>query len=427
MSDSLQSQLKNLHLLFADALPSDIKVITDYAWTVVKQLNANAKDVDSLTCRQLLADCIKLPIERPSKLYSALLTAAVKVADNHPEFHFATFFRMWGVKNFRPDDAQRLPSRDGKTFPSLVERTARALARSLMLHPEDRPTAEVPSDIVASGSSAGIMALLSTCNLSIRYMMVTRIKETTNKEGRRFRFVTLTSPDGLEIECVTNQLLPHPLHPLPDGKRHYVNIGQLYDCLLRVKQDASSSPMSSSSLSLKEAYLSQTAPSTIFPTEIGYLESIDQQHGHMHIYDSHSRHFVAPIQRFSRERVGDFVRFIPIIPAASKFKTAIIQGTVPSASPEVQTILREIRITSINQDRGFASWELIDKTHPITEQLSPLQLSLGETSPAFTSGYLNLAEDSSSSSSFSSSLYKAFIYLKRGKDRQKRPRVACII
>lgn len=454
MPESVLSHLVDLRKAFSEAAPEDPKVISDYAWTVVKVLLQHSDEIDSTMARQLLADCLRLPIERPSKLYSTLLAAALKVAATYPEFRFAAFLRMWNVANLRPEDNERqhVPgpagSPAGRDFPSLMEKTAKTLAHSLLLHPEDaQALSPSPSAVspVAESSRVDCNSLLSTQGLSIHPMLVTRIKEAVNKEGRKFIFVTLTSPEGLEVECISKQLQPHPLHPLPEGKRHYVNIGQLYDCLLRIKPSSPSpsSPLatvpdvfpsgnpsaaSSSGLTLAEAFLSQQPPTDVFPTEIGYLESIDQQHAHMHIFDSRSRHFVAPIQRFSREKVGDFVRFIPIIPAGSKFKTAIILTTVPSDSSEVLSTLRDIHIININKEKAYATWELTDKTSPITELLSPLQLSLGESSPTFTSGYLNLASvpDISPSDLREGQTFQAFIYLRRGKDKLKRPHISKI-
>ena len=179
-----------------------------------------------------------------------------------------------------------------------------------------------------------------------------------------------------------------------------------------------------SDVTIVSAYLSTHFSTDVFPTAIGYVEAVDEGHGHIHIYDSLSRHFVAHIQRFSKEKAGDFVRFIPIVPQTSMFKSAILLSIVPPSSPEVQNSLREVRITAINKEKGYAVWELTDPEHPITEQLSPLQLAQGETSPSFTSGYLHLTEELSSSLALSS--YKALIYLKRGKDRQKRPHLASL-
>lgn len=424
------SQLADLRKLYAEAQPEDPRVINDYAWTMVKALLHNTSDIDSVTARRLLADCIKLPLQRPSQIYSALLAAAVKVAKVYPEFHFAVFLKMWGQQNLMPEDYEKQTSQDGKSFPSLAERTAKALANSLLLHQEDR----------ALG--------LTATGFSVCPMLVTRIKESTGKDGRKYRFVTLTSQEGIEMECISNLLQPSPLHPLPEGKRHYVNIGQLYDCLLH----STNSTSSSADQKLSLAYLSLQRPTDLFPTAIGYVESIDTAHGHMHIYDNQSRHFVAHILRFSREKVGDFVRFIPVTPLQSRFKTAVILSVMPSSSEEILNVLREIRITQVNKEKHYAAWELIDKEQPITEHLSALQLSQGEASPVFTSGYFsletlpaefpasNVKDSASSVASLSASNNKsqsesyfvqgqhlrAFIYLRRGKDKLKRPHVAVI-
>lgn len=404
--DHILVHLTNLRSLYAEATPSDPKTISDYAWTIVKALLQHCEEIDSVTARQLLAESLQLPTERPSALYSALLAAAIKVANTYPEFRFSTFLKMWNITNLRPEDAVRQQAKDGKSFPSLTERTAKALAHSLLLHPE---TAENGFDLFLANNGIVILP-----------MLVTRVKEAVGKDGRKYRFVTLTSPEGHEVETISHNLQISPLMPLPEGKRHYINIGQLYTCQLRKKTSATD-------VTLHEAFLSYKKAAEIFPAEIGYIEAIDATHGHMHIYDAYSRHFVAPVQRFSKEKAGDFIRFIPIVPQESKFKTAIIQSTIPSLSPssvlslpEREHLLREIRITHINKEKGYAAWELVDKSHPITELLSPLQLSQGETSPSFTSGYLNLTEELS----LSLSSYKAFIYLRRGKDRQKRPHIA---
>lgn len=475
MSDSLHSQLANIRNLFADAAPTDPKMVSNYAWTIVKVILQHCSELGSTTARQLLADCIKLPLQRPSRVYSALLAAAVKVFNTYPDFHFATFLRMWDIANFLVEDKEPQKTQDGRTIPALVSRVAKALGNSLLIHPEDAnipnsSSSEQCTTVVSASASQAVAGyepfntLLSFCGFSIHQMLVTRVKQAEGKDGRKYTFVTLTSPEGIEMECISHNLQPFPIHPLPEGKRHYANIGQLYNCLLRTKSasaavqtnlstgSCSSTPAPGSistpesgghaaEYNLTTAYLSQSKPSEVFPTAIGYIEAIDSAHGHMHVYDNYSRHFVAPVQRFSRERVGDFVCFIPIIPAASKFKTAIIlttvpsssiSATVPSDSSEGLNILREIRITHINKEKGYAAWELVDKEKPITEFLSPLQLSQGETSPSFTTGYLNLTSEGNPQVSESFPLgsispgqtLQAFIYLKRGKDRQKRPHIA---
>lgn len=107
MPESLLSQISNLRKLFSEATPTDPKLVSNYAWTIVKLLLQHTEEVDSVTSRQLLAECLKLSIERPSQLYSALLSAAVKVANVYPEFRFTAFLKLWGIDNLRPEDHER--------------------------------------------------------------------------------------------------------------------------------------------------------------------------------------------------------------------------------------------------------------------------------------------------------------------------------
>lgn len=431
MSDNLLSHLQNLRALFTDAAPEHPKVISDYAWTIVKALLQHIDEIDSYSARQLLADCIKLPLQHPSVLYSALLGAAIKVEMAYPEFRFAAFLRMWGTENLRPEDKMRTSNKDGKSFPSLEERMVKSLAHSMLLHPE---------------TASGFSELIQSQGYSIHRMLVTRLQEVNGKDGRKYRFATLSSPEGLEVEAVTQSFVPSPLQPLPAGKRHYVNIGQLYTVLLKKKTPQPESR--NTPFAIVAAYLSPERAENVFNTMIGYIESIDSQHGHMHIYDAYSRHLVASVLRFSKERAGDFVRFVPIVPQNSKFKSAILLSSISETSvledhtsvlaghkdstvEVAPSLIREIRIVNVNKEKGYASWELVDKSQPITERLSSLQLSQGETSPCFTNGYLTLNADGSPQvpCSFATELltpgqiFRALVYLKRGKDHQKRPRV----
>lgn len=437
---NLKEQLYQLRQLFADAAPTDLKVISDYAWIIAKVLIREHEQIGSVECRQLLADYFQLPVERPSRLHSAILAAAVKVAGTYPEFRFVSFLRMWGLRNLRTEDYE-LQRQDAtppgclapvvKAFPSLADRTSKAVGVSLILHPEDMPVATADA---ADDFPQMIAALLTKYGYSIRPMIVTRIKEAANQDGRKYVFVTLTSADGIEVETVAHNLQPSPFRPLPEGKRHYANVGQLYHVLIRAKgftvrdEPTLMNPDSDSSkpLSFIRAYESVQRASDYFPTAVGYVEAIDANHGHMHVYDQYSRHFVAHVQRFSREQEGDFVRFLPVVPAQSKFKTAVLLNVLSPLSEEVQGILRDIRITAVNTEKGYAAWELTDKEQPITELLSPYQLSQGEQSPGFTNGYLflSIVPENAQQTIAEGSSYKALIYLKRGKDRQKRPFVA---
>lgn len=421
MEESILSQLNNIRQLFAETAPADPQVCAHYGWIIVKALNAESENLGSDLCRQLLADYFKLPLERPSRLHSAILSAATKVASLYPEFRFIPFLRLWDLRNLRPEDYEPViaeHSQEGQsirsTLPSLFSRVAKAYSHARLLRPTE--------DLDAAQFACLQPAITQRGFLPMQPMIVARLKEATNKEGRKFHFATLYTLDGREVECMANQLLPNPLFPLPAGKRHYANIGQLYEVQLRQKPD-------SSELSVVEAFLSQTKAFEVFPTAIGFIEGIDAKHGHMHIYDGYSRHFVAPVQRFSRETAGQFVRFVPVVPADSRFKTAIILGSEPVPEPSATGIVRTIRITAINTEKGYASWQLSDPSNPVVEQLSPLQLSAGESSVSFTQGFLSLAAPPTHYSAHSinpmmpNTEHNVIIYLRRGKDGHKRPHI----
>lgn len=408
----LNAQLEHLRKCFNEAASTDPKVIDDYAWTIVKVLLSNAESVDPKRARQLLADCMRLPYQRPSKLHSALLSAGIKVSEQTNDLHFIPFLNIWNLRNFRSEDHERQANNrePSHPFPSLADRGVRRYALSRLLRPEEQLPEEQLAIIKPELEKSGY--------LPMQQMLVTRLKSAMSKEGRKLLFVTLTSADGTEVECVSSQLKPNPLRVDVRSVRHYVNIGQLYDVIPRMTQKKMDDGVGET-MSIVGAFLSAKRAEEVFDVETGYVEAIDAQHEHIHVYDRHSRHFVAHVLRFSREQVGDFVQFIPVVPKTSKFKTAIITKKTTTPQPSADGIVRTIRITDINEERHFASWQLVDATTPIAELLSPLQISQGETSPSFTSGYLSLTMPLTVGGT-----YNAVVYLRRGKDGQKRPYVA---
>ena len=412
MADTVSTdELKQLRQLFHDTKPTDQQTCERYAWVIVKSIQAHIAELGSVTCRQLLADYLLLPLPCPSRLHSAILSVATQMANTFPDFHFVTFLNRWEVQNIRPEDYEQ-PTIEGNTYPSLAERLIRAYLHALLLRPEET----LPSTPVLDSLLRQHQYLLP------RPMLVTRIKEAKGQDNRRYHFVTLDSPEGLQVECESHTLKPHPLHPVPEGKRHWVNIGQIYDVVLRQKKKTATS--SQPTFAVQQAYISPVHTATIFPTAVGFIEHIDTTHNHIHIYDSQSRHFVASVQRYSYHKAGDFVRFIPVTPLNTRFKTAIIT----SAATAADFPLREIRITAVHPDKNYAVWQLSSPDDTITELLSPLQTRNGEISPSFTSGALftdRLMQPEASMPTVGQSL-KAIIFLKRGKDGQKHPFVPLV-
>ena len=394
MEEDILSKLNELRTLFAEAAPTDARVQEQYAWLICKGINRHAQELGALLCRQLLADAMRLPLSKPSLLYSSLLWSATKVANTFTEFHYVPFLNLWKPdQNLRPEDFQQGKSEDGKTFPSLSERMVRTMLTAQLMRPEEQPA----------------FALEQTFGFhQIKDMVVTKVSQSEVK-GRKMFFVQLTDAEGQVVMAEAHALRPNPL--MPSERKHYVNVGQLYRVLLRDKQDGTE-------CRLVDAVLSAQPLHEVFPVETGYVEHLDAEHGHIHVYDAHSRHFVSSGQRFVKASVGQFVRFIPIVPRQSAFKSAIILGTATMEDFP----MREIRIVQVNPEKQYYLWELTDVSQPITETLSPLQLEKGETSPSFTKGFINMDEAHRWVGGLAQGqLLRAVVFLKRGRDKQKRP------
>lgn len=419
MNESILTQLQNIRQLFAEVAPTDAKTTTDYAWIIVKAINSDAEGIGATFCRQLLADYMDLPIEHPSKVHSALLSAAIRVAAIFKDFHFVSFLNMWNLHNLRPDD-YLLQNSDNveHAFPPLAERMARAYLSACLLRPGEKLDADQKAKVVMILEKMGYLPDLTQ-------LLVTRIKDVTNKEGRLFRFATLVSPEGLEVECLVNNLCPNPWYQLPQGKRHYVNVGQVYDVILREKNKKPGT------FAVAEAYLSSKKISDCFDSVVGYIDNIDKQRSHIHIYDCFSRHFVAPLQRFSREQEGQIVKFVPVIPRNSVFKSAIIldYGTIQEAIDS--GLVREMRITAFDEETSEVSWELTDSSKPITESLTLYQLSHGEDKVSFIAGSTRFPKANQGNNvdcpTRIGETFSAIVYLRRGKDFKKSPYVSKLI
>lgn len=444
MDSNLYEKLTTIHQTLPDVPNEDRQTQINAAWIIVASLLKQPEDAGQLLCRQLLADYMRLPLPRPSKLHSAILGAAIKVARTFPEFRFIPFLALWDLHNLRPEDYNpRYTGEDTRnTIPPLAERIGKAFLMARLLRPDDQLPPEHETAVARLLEAYGF--------LPVQRMLVTRIQQTKSNEGRRFTFVTLTSPEGIEVECTSHQLGINPLHPLPDGRRHYVNEGQVYDVALRLKKQnaASETGTAPAPVTILAAYLSplrihdlvapaqpQAAPTAgkTFTTAVGYIEHIDAEHKHMHIYDALSRHFVAPLMRFSRETEGQFVRFVPIVPRASNFKTAIILGSATAAESAREGLVRNLRVAAISTDRHYATWALADPSRPITEQLSDFQLAKGVASPTFTQGTIDLARITPPQASIVANAhaagtpFAAIVFLRRGSDKKKYPYVLPIV
>lgn len=290
-------------------------------WDIYRYMKQNLADmapepINSEQARGLMACYIKIPMDRPSLLHSLMLGLALKMADKFIDFKLPTFLQLWSWPDMlRPEDKERQTSKDGKTFLSLQEKTERALQHYMLHHSEEREITEEKNGILT--------------------MAATKIFETTTNtthDGKttRRRTVKLIGPHGEEI-LANSHLFPC---------KPWEIMGKLFDVLIRSSKDGNwrAAGIAFSKKSVEE----------VFPPTIGFIDSFDEKHNHFHIFDNLSRHFVAENPP-AKIRVGEFIRFSPIIPQEDKFKSAIV-------------------IHPISYEEGVKSWGILDAMVKFVEE-----------------------------------------------------------
>lgn len=388
-------------------------------WEIVKALNTGVPTISSVEARKLLAEYARL-MQLPASisdsargLHSAILSVAVKMAQVYPDFHFVPFLSLWGLEHLRPEDSEQQTDKTGKKFPSLVERMAKSYAYSLLFHPGEHLESELEALLVGHIQRKGYI-FSSPQSTDIAHTFLATRTFTTEVRGRKMVFVTLLSPDGIEISAEVHTLTTYQ-------KFNYNAIpGTLFSVILRTSD--------SGSMRIEAAI-----PSTlqqidgIFQTGIGYVESIDSSHKHLHIYDSHSRHLVAMQDGFIHDgdRVvsarnigtGTFLKILPVIPREGKFKSAIIIKQLSFDEGAAAFGYRKARITYVDKQKGWCSWELLPGESPIIED--------GTTSPSFTQGYISqhILSDIDINQLSVDTETSLITFLKRGKDGEKHPYV----
>lgn len=417
-----KTQLEQIRALYRSLDVADPRMAERYAWIIVKALRSEEFEADALNSRRYLAEYMQLPLPRPSRIHSAILGAACRMAVRFPDFHFAPFLQMWDVRHLRTEDYAQQRTEEGKVYHSLAERMAKAYMHAILLRPDERLPREQLEVLypIAKGLRY----------ITPRTMMVTSVVKS--ESGRRpMRFAHLIDAEGFELSCEIHALQPHPL-VAPASAQHYVNVGQLYDVLPREKQLASDEAGSSPSVRIESAYLSRGTFGQDFPVAVGYVERYDASHQHYHVFDGASRHLVAHaaqqrLGQYGRPTVheGDYVLFAPIVPKPKSpgervFKSAYILSTYTHEEGAAAFGLRQAKVVYVDLERKFFRWELVDPSQPIVEE--------GTTEPAFTSGFANFGDPRSPHLAHTpppqvGQTVGLIVYLRRGKDGQKRPQV----
>ena len=262
----------------------------DTNWKIYRYLQNNYKTMGSVMARTLLAAYMKLHVKRMSLIDSCMLGMAVKVSETYVDFRLPKFLEAWGYDScLRVQDLQRQTGKDGRQYLSLKERVERALQSYRLHHPEE-----------CKGECEGIMSM---------YAAKVFEKETN---GRKRRYVKLVATNGSELIADSHQF---PCRPWEIS-------GRMFDVLTRVSKQGNER--------VSEIVVSAKRVDEVFSVEVGFVEFIDESHGHIHVYDSQSRHFVADKSACSALKisVGNYVRFCPIIANGDHFKSAAIVGVM---------------------------------------------------------------------------------------------------
>lgn len=348
----------------------------DIGWNIYRYLNANYETMGSQEVRTLLLCYLKLPTSRPSLLHSCILSLAVKIAKKFDDFRFAPFLSYWGSTNLREEDCQPQKGKDGKMYPSLMEKVTHTYL-SARLKFGDTTSEQFDSILTREAQRLGYLPPVQ--------MIAIKMFETEHN-GRKLRSVKLIAADGQE--CLADS---HIFNMKP-----WEIVGKMYSVLQRKAKD-------SGNIRIAELAPSALSAAEVFGRVIGFVDRYDTNHNHYHIYDSQSRHLVAENPNI-KPQVGEFVWFAPIIPQVDKFKSAIIIAKEERQAAQKAFGIKDATITYVNTEKDFFRYKITenDEGTATTSTFFPTPPAVGTT-------------------------IHIIVYLRRGKDGMKRNHLAQII
>lgn len=279
------------------SLNSDAKP-DEKGWNIYHYLKATgAQGLSSTDYRALLLEYLRLPTTRPSLLHSMMLALALKCAETYPDFRLPGFVEMWGVDFLRKDDFERRHDDKGRTFHSLAERLGASLLRYFAQHADDVADDAIMRLALQQGEKLGF--------LPPQPMAAVKMFESEH-DGRKVRMVKLVGADGTELSTDWRIFRTKP----------WEIVGRIYQVLPRRAEK-------SGNVRVDAIGVATASAADVFGSVTGFVDSYDEKHKHYHIFDNTSRHFVAEAPQL-RPRVGDYVRFAPVVPAVDAFKSAIV-------------------------------------------------------------------------------------------------------
>ena len=348
----------------------------DTNWKIYRYLQNNYKTMGSVMARTLLAAYMKLHVKRMSLIDSCMLGMAVKVSETYVDFRLPKFLEAWGYDScLRAQDLQRQTGKDGRQYLSLKERVERALQSYRLHHPEER-----------KGECEGIMSM---------YAAKVFEKETN---GRKRRYVKLVATNGSELIADSHQI---PCRPWEIS-------GRMFDVLTRVSRQGNERA--------SEIVVSAKRVDEVFSAEVGFVEFIDESHGHIHVYDSQSRHFVAEKSAHTALKisVGNYVRFCPIIVNGDHFKSAAIVSVMDKYEGRKAFGIYEAKVEYANVKDRYIRYSL-ESAIRYTPEGNIIKAGFASTA--------DLPEDVRNGM-VQGSHVRLILFLKRGKDGMKHNYVA---
>lgn len=348
----------------------------DTNWKIFRYLQHNYKTMGAVTARTLLAAYMKLHVKRMSLIDSCMLGMAVNISETYSDFKLPKFLEAWGYDQFlRPQDLQRQTGKDGRQYLSLKERVERALQSYRLHHPEE-----------SDGECEGVVS-----------MYAAKVFEK-EKDGRKRRYVKLVATNGLELIADSHQF---PCRPWEIS-------GRMFDVLTRVSKQGNER--------VSDIVASRKRVDEVFSVEVGFVEFIDESHGHIHVYDSQSRHFVADKSACSALKisVGNYVRFCPIIANGDHFKSAAIVSVMDKYEGRKAFGIYEAKVEYANVKDRYIRYS-IESAIRYTPEGNIIKAGFASTA--------NLPEDVRNGMVQGSHVH-LILFLKRGKDGMKHNYVA---
>ena len=350
----------------------------DTNWKIYRYLQNNYKTIGSVTARTLLAAYMKLHVKRMSLVDSCMLGMAVKISETYGDFKLSKFLEAWGYDScLRAQDLQRQTGKDGRQYLSLKERVERALQSYRLHHPEE-------------------------CNVECEGIVSMYAAKVFEKEinGRKLRYVKLVATNGSELIADSHQF---PCRPWEIS-------GRIFNVLTRVSKQGNER--------VSEIVASAKRVDEAFSAEVGFVEFIDESHGHIHVYDSQSRHFVADKSAHTALKisVGNYVRFCPIIANGDHFKSAAIVSVMDKYEGRKAFGIYEAKVEYANVKDRYIRYSL-ESAIRYTPEGNIIKAGFASTA--------NLPEDVRNGM-VQGSQVRLILFLKRGKDGMKHNYVADI-